>query len=297
MTVQRDSSPASIDAHTVEANGLGLHYLVAGTGPPVVLLHGWPQHSHHWRRVMPALAERCTVIAPDLRGAGGSSKPIAADYSKRELAKDVRALVEMLFGEAPIGICGYDHGGGVGYQYASMWPDGVERFAFLEFALPGFGYEHELQPRRGWDDSWHIVAFTVPEICERFFVGRERDLLAWYFHRFADKPYAVSTDDFEVYVRTLQVPNALRAGMQYFAAVWDDMDHNREAAATPLTMPVLAVGGERGIGVHVEESISQVAEDVRGVLLPGAGHWLSDERPDELGAVLLDFFSDGVGGG
>ena len=80
--------------------------------------------------------------------------------------------------------------------------------------------------------------------------------------------------------------------MQYFATVWDDIDDNREAARTPLMMPVLAVGGERGIGVHIEESISQVAEDVRGVLLAGAGHWLTDERPDEFAAILLEFFAD-----
>lgn len=284
---------ARIDGHTIEVNGQRLHYLLTGDGPPLVLLHGWPQHSHQWRRVMPVLGERFTVLAPDMRGAGGSTKPIAADYSKRELAKDLRALTAELFGDTPIRVCGYDHGGGVAYQYAAMWPELVERFAFCEFALPGFGYENELQPRRGWDDSWQIVAFTVPEVCERFFVGRERELLAWYFYRFADNPYAITTDDFEIYVRTLQLPNALRAGMQYFAAVWDDIDDNREAAKTPLSMPVLAVGGERGIGPNVEESISQVADDVRGVLLPGAGHWLSDERPDELTAVLLDFFTAG----
>lgn len=283
--------PSRIEAHVIEVNGVRLHYLIAGAGPPLVLLHGWPQHSHQWRRVMLTLAERFTVLAPDQRGAGGSSKPIGANYTKRALADDLRALTGALFGDVPLRLCGYDHGGGVAYQYAARWPEQVERFAFLEFALPGFGYEQELQPRRGWDDSWQIAAFTVPEVCERFFIGRERELLAWYFYRYADNPYAVSTDDFEIYVRTLQLPNALRAGMQYFAAVWDDIDDNREAAATKLTMPVLAVGGERGIGPHVAESITQVATDVRKVLVPGAGHWLTDERPDELAAVLLDFFS------
>lgn len=131
----------------------------------------------------------------------------------------------------------------------------------------------------------------MPEVCERFFVGRERELLAWYFWRGADNPNAISMEDFEIYVRTLQLPNALRAGMEYFAAVWDDSEHNRESAASKLTMPVLAVGGAGAMGQNVEQSASQLADDVRGVVLEGAGHWLTDERPEELTETLLDFFA------
>lgn len=280
-----------IQGHSAPANGQQLHYLIAGQGPPLVLLHGWPQHSHHWRPIMPALAERFTVIAPDQRGAGGSTKP-RAGYAKRELAADVHALIRSLVGTTPIRLCGYDWGANTAYAYAAAWPEEVERLAFLEMVFPGFGYEEVMRPQRGWDQVWQLAAFTVPEVCERFLLGRERELLAWYFWRSADNPNAVSMEDFEIYIRTLQLPNALRAGFEYFAAIWDDAEHNRQAAQTKLTMPVLALGGARAIGPNVERSASQLAENVTGVVLEGAGHWLTDERPDDLTVALLEFFTD-----
>jgi pimeloyl-ACP methyl ester carboxylesterase len=188
---------------------------------------------------MPALARHFTVVAPDLRGAGGSSKP-SAGYTKRELAADLHALVSQQFGDQPVNLCGYDWGA---------------------------------------------------DICERFFVGRERDLLAWYFWRGSDNPNAISMDDFEVYVRTLQLPNALRTGMEYFAAVWEDAEDNKQFARTKLSMPVLALGGEKAIGKGVEQAALQLAGNVQGGVIKNAGHWLSDERPEELTAMLLGFFN------
>lgn len=114
-----------IESHIRKANGQQIHYLVAGEGPPLVLLHGWPQHSHQWRSIMPLLAERFFVIAPDQRGAGGSTKPRNASYRKCELAKDIHSLIRGLCGEKRINLCGYDHGAGTAYQYAAQWPDEV----------------------------------------------------------------------------------------------------------------------------------------------------------------------------
>src|ERR1051325_2365708 len=119
----------------------------------------------------------------------------------------------------------------------------------------------------------------------------QRDLLAWYFSRGADNPEAVSAEDFEVYARTLQLPNALRAGMEYCGAVWDDAEDKKAAANTKLRMPVLALGGKAAIAQGVEAWASQVAENVKGVVLDGAGHWLTDERPKGLDAARLQFFA------
>jgi pimeloyl-ACP methyl ester carboxylesterase len=225
-----------IEARTVEANGQRLHYLVAGDGPLLPLLHGWPQHSHQWRAIMPALAEHFMVVAPDLRGAGGSSKP-RAGCSKRELAADLRAPVRQQFGNQSTNLCGYDWGANVAYAYAALWPGKVERFALLEMAFSGFRYEEAMRPKPGWQPGWQLAAFTAPDICERFFVGRERDPLAWYFWRGSDNPSAVSMDDFEVYIRT------------------------------------------------------QFTDNVRGAVLTNAGHWLSDDRPEELTRTLLEFIN------
>lgn len=123
-----------IDGHTAKVDGQRLHFLTAGRGAPVVLLHGW-QHSHHWRPIIPVLDGQFTMVAPDQRGSGGSTKPIAVDYSKRELSKDLHVLTHRVFGDTPVRLCGDDHGGSVAHQYAAMWPDEVERFADNPYAV------------------------------------------------------------------------------------------------------------------------------------------------------------------
>lgn len=140
----------------VRVNEIDLHYLVGGEGEPVVLLHGFPQHSLMWRRVMPALAARHTVVAPDLRGTGGTTIT-PSGYDKRTMAADVHALVQAL-GFRRIDVVGYDHGAGVAYQLAARYPELVRRLCAIEYALPGFGYEQEMQPKPDWNagSAWQL---------------------------------------------------------------------------------------------------------------------------------------------
>jgi pimeloyl-ACP methyl ester carboxylesterase len=271
----------------VTVGDVRLHCTVAGAGDAVVLLHGWPQHSHHWRTIIPALAERYTVIAPDQRGAGGSSIP-AGGYDKRTMADDVRQLVRHL-GHDRVHLVGFDLGGGTAYAYASRYPDEVRSLAVLEYAPAGFGYEAGLTAAPE-NENWQLAFFTNPDVAVQFIQGRERELLAWYFWHWSYDPDAVGMADFELYVRQLQKPGALRAGFSYFASVWTDMAHNREHAARKLPMPVLALGGERGAGEYPLMAMRQLAADVRGGVIPRAGHWLTDEQPAALAEALLAFF-------
>ena len=275
--------------HTASVDDVLIHYTIGGQGDPLVLLHGFPQHSYMWRKVMPALAERFTVIAPDQKGMGGSSIP-AAGYDKKTMAKDIHGLVQQLgFGE--ISLVGYDLGGGTAYAYASEHPDEVKRLAILEYSPAGFGYEQGMQPTRDWQ-SWQLAFFTVPDIAVQFMQGKERELLAWYFWHWSYDPGAIDTEDFEVYLRQLQKPGALRSGFEYFASVFDDTDQFEKYAESKLKMPVLALGGERGAGEYPMVSMQQLAEDVRGGTVEHAGHWLADERPDHLANQLLTFFGE-----
>jgi len=276
--------------HSVD--GLRLHYRVGGEGPPLVLLHGWPQHSLMWHAVAPRLAERRTVIVPDLRGAGGSSIP-RGGYDKTTMANDVRALVEHL-GHASIDLAGYDIGAGVAYNYAARHGAEVRRLAVMEYGLPGFGYEQAMNPAPEWDQgsNWHLGLFTVPDAAEMAFRGRERELLGWFFWHLSANHEAVRHEHFERYVRALQRPGALRAGIEWYAAVWRDREHNLALAKTPLTMPVLAVGGEHSAGPWVAELFRPVAPQVQPAVIEGAGHWLGDENPAALAAVLDAFMSD-----
>lgn len=281
-----------ITDHVARVNGLNIHYLRAGQGKPLVLVHGWPQHSLMWRKIIPALAERYTVIAPDLRGAGGSSIT-ANGYDKRTMATDVYALVQQL-GFKRIFLIGYDHGAGVAYQYASAHPAEVQRLAILEYAMPGFGYEKAMQPSPNWDSgsNWQLAFFTVPDVAERFMMGQERELLSWFFWHISCNPSAVSQSDFEEYVRQISKPGALRAGINYYATVWQDMEHHKETARRKLPMPVLAVGGECSGGTGIAQSMLPLAENVQGAVIEQAGHWLADENPNALTRQLLAFFSE-----
>lgn len=265
-----------------------MHYVEGGQGTPLVLLHGFPQHWWMWRKVMPALAQHFRVIAVDQRGMGGTA--ITADgYDKTTLARDLHALMAKL-GIDRAHVCGYDLGGGTAYAYASLYPEAVHKLVMIEFAPPGFGYEYGMQPVRDWQ-SWQLAFFTTPDVAVQFIAGKERELLAWYFWHWSYNPDAVDQADFEVYVRQLQKPGALRAGLSYFASVFDDMEQVKRFAATPLPMPVLALGGERGAGAFVLQAMQRLATHAEGGIVDQAGHWIADEQPRALAEQMINFLN------
>lgn len=283
------SENLTIENHTANINGLNFHYLKAGSGAEtILLLHGFPQHSRMWRKIIPILAEKYTVIAPDGRGMGGTS--ITEDgYDKRTMAQDLKNLLDQIGIEKPINLVGYDLGGGTAYAFASMFPENVKKLSFIEYAPPGYGYEYGMKPTRNWQ-AWQLAFFTVPDVAVQFIAGKERELLAWYFWHWSYNPEAVGQEDFENYVRQLQKPGALRAGFKWFAAVFDDTEQVKEFAQTKLKMPILALGGEMGANEFVLQGISQLGENVSGGVVKQAGHWIADEKPFELANKLLEFF-------
>ncbi len=267
-----------------------LHYLTGGAGETVVLLHGWPQHSLQWHAVGPKLAERYHVVLPDLPGCGGSFVP-RTGLDKKTVAASIRSLVEQL-GVGPVRLVGYDHGAGVAYNYACANPGDVSHLVFLEYVLPGCGYERAMLPTPEWHtgSNWQLALFTVPDVAEFAFRGRERELLSWFFWHGSCNPSAVSHEHLEEYVRQVAKPGALRAGIEYYAAVWRDLEINAENMKTKLTMPALGIGGRYNAGEMVGNAMSAVAESATSAVIEGAGHWVSDENPEALSQVLLDFF-------
>ncbi len=275
-----------IETHMTDANGIRLQYLKTGSGPTVVLLHGWPQHSHHWRRIMPELGEHFTVIAPDQRGAGGSAISVGP-YDKNTLADDIIALVRTL-NLGPVAVVGYDHGGGTAYAMAARFPAEVWALGMFEYAPAGFGYEMGLTASP-YNENWQLAFFTNPDVATRFLQGQERELLSWYFWHWSYNANAISMSDFELYVRELQKPGALRAGFSYFASVFQDMEANKILGATKLTQPVLALGGRRGAGEYPMMAMRALADRVEGGVVEEAGHWLTDEQPERVSAWLIEF--------
>lgn len=273
--------------HSVVLDEVRLHYVIAGRGKPVVLLHGWPQTWFEWRRIIPALAERYTVIAPDMRGLGDSSRPMSG-YDKRTVAHDIYQLVRKL-GFEEICLVGHDWGGPVAYAYACAHPADVHRLVILDVTIPGELWERFPQiTRKG--GIWHLAFHNVRDLPEALVAGRERMYLSWFYRSVAYNPAAISEAEIDEYVRCYSAPGAMRAGFEYYRAIFTDIDHNKENAKTKLTMPVLALGGERGFRNSPLHSMRELATNVRGGVVERAGHWIAEERPDYLIEELSKFF-------
>jgi len=278
---------AVLEHHTTKVNDVLLHYVITGQGEPVVLLHGWPQTWYEWRKIIPALAERYTVIAPDMRGLGDSSKP-QTGYDKRTIADDIYKLVRSL-GFERILLVGHDWGGPVAYAYASAHSADVRKLVILDVPIPGAGLEQGLAFRP--NGIWHIQFHYVRDLPEALVSGRERTYLTW-FYRTAYVPTTINEQDIDEYVRCYSAPGALRAGFEYYRAIFTDAEHNTENAKTKLKMPVLALGGERGFRDMTVRSMERLAENVRGGVIERCGHWIPEERPDYLMEKLLAFFNE-----
>ena len=275
---------ANVSVHRARVNGIELFYRRAGNGEAVVLLHGCPQTSYAWRQVMPLLAEQYTVIAPDLRGLGNSERP-AAGYDKATVGEDIATLVREL-GFSRIFLVGHDIGATVAYACASAHPQLVRGLAMLE---SGPIFDPALLDFSKGVGLWHVPFHMAPDIPELLVTGRERAYLEQFF-RLAYDPGAITSADIDEYLRAYVSPGGLRAYFAYYRAL--PQDNDRVAASTLLTTPVLALGGETSLGAMVEASMHRVAGRVQGDILERCGHWMPEERPAELAARLLTFFSE-----
>jgi haloacetate dehalogenase len=271
-------------------DGLRMHYERAGSGPPVVLLHGWPQTSHCWRYVMPRLAERHTVIAPDLRGYGLTDKP-ADGYDKRTMAADVSGLVRTL-GFDRVSVVGHDRGARVAHRWALDRPDEIDGLALLDIVPTRAMFRADMTVARGY---WHWLFHLQPDLPELLIGDRVDEYLRWFFERWTVDRAAVE-DGIEHYVEAFRRPGALRAGFDDYRATFPtDLKHDEADAAQGhrLRTPVLVLWGEAGLpaGLPVVDVWREYADDVRGEAVPGCGHFVPEERPDLLAEHLLGFLA------
>lgn len=274
--------------YTASVNGVQLHYVMGGKGAPVVLLHGWPQTWYEWRKIMPVLAENYTVIAPDMRGLGDSSKPDSG-YDKRTVAEDIYQLTKSL-GFKQINLVGHDLGGMVAYAYAAAHPEDVRRLVLAEFWLPGFGLEEGMDVAKG--GLWHFGFHMTPKIPEMLTQGREREYLSTVAYKSGYNPTAITEADIDEYVRHYASPGGMRAGFEYYRTLLKDGQQNRESAKTKLVVPVLVLtGSDSGIGDRLLKGVQAVAENVQSGVIEKSGHWLAEEQPAALSERLLAFFN------
>ena len=269
--------------HTTTVNGIQMHYVMGGQVDPVVLVHGWPQTWYEWRHVMPALAINYTVIAPDLRGLGESSKPISG-YDGKTTAEDIHQLVTKL-GFNDIFLVGHDFGVQVAYSYAAAHPNETKRLVILDVPVAGIG------PGGNITGLWWAQFHNVRDIPEMLVAGHEREYLTW-FYRYSCNPAAITEEDIDEYVSHYSSPGGMRAGFEYYRALSDDIKQNKEYSMVKLPMPVLVLGGECSFGDAALYSMRLLATDVRGSVIPNTGHWIPEERPEFLADQLFKFFGN-----
>ena len=259
-----------------------MHYVIGGQGEPVVLLHGWPETWYEWRHVMPALSKNYTVVAPDLRGLGDSSKPLTG-YDGNTTAEDIYQLLSYLGLDQKVYLVGHDVGGLTAYSYAASHLNSVSKLVILDIPpLPPSGFE---------DSVWWFRFHQTPDVPEMLTAGKEREYLSW-FYRHAYNPAAITPADIDEFVSKYSAPGGMRAGFEYYRAFPTTVEQNKDHANVKLQMPVLALGGEFSHGTAALESMKSLATDVRGGIVPFSGHWIAEERPDFLIDELERFFSE-----
>ena len=272
-----------------DVNGVKIHYLKSGNGPkPLVLIHGFGDTSHMWIPLFPAFNKNYTIIAPDMRGLGESSRP-ATGYDKKTVANDIHALVKTL-GYDRIDLAGHDIGLMVAYAYAAQYPNEVERLALLDAPIPGIG------------DIWEKI-FTNPALWHFHFVnspialqlvkGRERIFLEHFWQTLSPHPETFSEADRRLYAKAYAQDGAMRAAFELFKTFnTQDAEDNHKFAATKLTMPVLTIEGDKAMGGALATQAKLVADNVSSITLPDTGHWLMEQRPAETIAELSKFFGN-----
>lgn len=281
------TNATTIQEHTATANGVRLHYLQAGTGTdtPIVLLHGYAETSRMWRPLITQLSDQHAVIAPDLRGAGGSAKP-ASGYDKKTLAQDIHALVRSL-GHKKVKIVGHDIGLMVAYAYAAQYPDEVESIVLMDAFLPGVGDWTTVWLLR---DLWHFHFHG--EVPLKLVDGRERIYFEHFWNDFAADPkHSVPEADRQFYAAAYAQPSGMRAGFEYFKAFEQDARDFAGFAQTKLTMPMLVLAGEKASGDFLIQQGRLVATQVDGRVIKGSGHWLMEEAPGQTIPALVEFLN------
>ena len=268
---------------TANIDGVNLHYMTAGHGPAIILLHGYAETSLMWKPIMPSLADRFTVIAPDLPGIGDSSIP-QNGLDMKTAAVRIHSLAQSL-GIRKAEVVGHDIGLMVAYAYAAQFPSEVEKLVVMDAFLPGVAGWEPIYNNPG---LWHF-RFNGPTP-EALVQGRERAYFDYYWNDFAaDARHSVPEADRKAYTIAYSRPGRMHAGWTYFVSFPQAATDFAQLSQTKLTMPVLSIGGDKSLGDALAQQMKLVATDVTVVVLKDTGHWLMEERPKETMDALLKF--------
>ncbi|PXW28311.1 alpha/beta fold hydrolase [Paraburkholderia caballeronis] len=286
-----DTDTAPVVHHTVTANGIRQHYLDAGTGPAVVLLHGFPETSIAWRHQIGVLAQQYRVIAPDLRGYGATEKP-ASGYDKRNMALDIACLLDELRIDR-IALVGHDRGARVATRFAKDHSRRLVRLAVLD------NVPTRMIARRMNADTarayWFFLFHLVPDLPEALIEGKVPQWLRYFFSDWCYNPHAIDCETFAQYVEAYQSPGALRGAMSDYRANAADVAQDLIDADVKISCPTMAIWGEEfhavGQMFDMKAVWDEMAMNLRAEPISRCGHLPHEEQPDRVNELLLDFLS------
>lgn len=274
--------PSGFRKQDIKTDGAVIHVRVGGSGPAVVLIHGFGDTGDMWVPLAAALVKDHTVVVPDLRGMGLSSHP-ETGYEKKTQAADIRAVLnELKIDNADI--VGHDIGTMVAYAYAARYPDKTTRLVVMDAPVPGVPPWEQIVRS---PQLWHF-SFGGKD-AERLVAGRERIYLDRFWNEFAGDPSKIDEATRKYYTKFYAKPGAMRAAFAQFLAIPKDADDNAKSIATKLTMPVLAVGGAKSFGANEAAVMRNAATNVTELVVPDAGHWLMEEQPEATVKAVVDF--------
>lgn len=283
----------------IEANGIRFHYVTAGEGPLVLLLHGFPQFWYAWRHQLPSLAERFKVVAPDLRGYGDTDKPPrVADYRTGILAVDVAALVRA-FGYDKAHVVGHDWGGGVAWVTALEHPAVVDRLAVLNCPHPQAFARALRSNLRQLGRSWYMFFFQLPVIPELGFQLAPEQVVERVFRRMAIRQGTFTGEDLRQFRQALEKPGALTAAINYYRATFRNFSRLRDLERSPrqIAAPTLVIWAENDVALGKELTYGMeplFSGPFRIHYVPNCSHWVNEEQPELVNRLLLDFLTEAV---
>jgi len=283
-TTQPAAPPSNFKHATAKVNGIDIHYVIGGTGEPLVLLHGFGQNWYMWNRLLPEFSKHFTVIAPDLPGLGESGKPDSG-HDKKTMATYIHGLVKQL-GYNNINLAGHDIGLMVAYAYAAQYQPEVKKLALMDALLPG------VEPVWGQvkGSAWWFGFFAFPASGE-LVAGKERLFLTNFWPVVGHVKDAFTTEETNEFVRAYSTKGSTTGAFHWFGAFEQDAKDNKEFMKTKLKMPLLAMGGEYFGAAFLVDHCKLVAENVTGSNIKGSGHWVVQENTAQVQKDLLDFFT------
>ncbi|MEW2160553.1 alpha/beta hydrolase [Streptomyces sp. NPDC007189] len=281
-----DWLPDGFSVRQIDTNNTRLSVAVGGSGPALVLLHGWPQTSRAWARVMPDLAQNHTVVVPDLRGTGDSDRP-EGGYAKTNQADDIRGILTALNRTGPVAVAGHDIGSMIAFAWAAAHPEDISHLILVDSLLPGLGLEEAMNVAEG--GMWHFGFFMSPHGPEMLFDGHELEFVTATFTAMSN-PGTFSHHDLTAYAQAYTGRERLRGGFEHYRTLLDDGRENRALLAErKLPMPILAVGSAHS-GTATAQALAPHADNVQGAVAP-TGHFVAEEDPDWFTKTVTAFLT------